>query len=212
MLPQQSPIDINPNAAKEIVMDKDAGQIHVLLGAAGGCIQHSGSNFKVNWTGDGKSVLRLRDGREYRPIQFHFHTPSEHTLEGKRFPFCMHLVHQAENGDLAVLGIFFEEGDESPFLAQFWNYLPELDPHGEDIMVNNIDFDSLNIADDSFFRYTGSLTTPPFTEGVEWVIVKDPRAVSKDQIKAFVDAIPSESNARELQPIRGAAGKLFYCC
>ncbi|RHY09023.1 hypothetical protein DYB37_012441 [Aphanomyces astaci] len=209
---QQSPIDINPKATKEVVMDKRVGHIHLALGSASGHMEYLDTNFRVNWCGDAKSVLTLRDGREYHPIQFHFHTPSEHTLEGKRFPFCMHLVHQAANGDLAVVGVFFEEGEESSFLKQFWHYLPELDPHGEHLTVNNIDFDSLDITNESFYRYQGSLTTPPFTEGVEWVIVKDARTVSKAQILAFIDAIPGESNARELQPIRGAAGKMLFCC
>ncbi|RHZ26606.1 hypothetical protein DYB37_003679 [Aphanomyces astaci] len=214
---QQSPIDIDPYAVKEIIMDDYSGHIDLTLGTGPGRFEHGYTNFKVNWSGDATTVLKLRDGREFRPIQFHFHTPSEHTLQGHHFPFCMHLVHQSTDGNLAVVGVFFQVGeDESPFLKQFWNVLPELDPYGVDVTVDNISFDDLYIAstitDEAFYRYQGSLTTPPYTEHVEWILVKDPRTMSKAQLQHFIDILPGGSNARELQPIQDAAGQLLFCC
>ncbi|CAK4687401.1 hypothetical protein LEN26_007569 [Aphanomyces euteiches] len=209
---QQSPIDIDPTEVKELVMDDSTGKIELTIGRSDGFIEHGGSNFKVHWNGGNNSVLKLRDGREFHPIQFHFHTPSEHTVEGKAFPFCMHLVHQSKDGQLAVVGVFFEDGEESEFLAQFWDLLAEAEPRGEKIAVKDIHFDSLKIDNESFYRYEGSLTTPPYTEGVEWVIVKDPRTVSAAQIQHFIDVIPADSNARDLQPLEGAAGRVLFCC
>ncbi|KAF0683743.1 hypothetical protein As57867_024138, partial [Aphanomyces stellatus] len=194
-MPQQSPIDIVPTEVKELVMDDNNGKIELSLGCCDGHLEHGGSNFKVHWCGDETSFLKLRDGREYRPIQFHFHTPSEHTLEGKPFPFCMHLVHQSDDGHLAVVGVFFEEGDESAFLAQFWHALSDMDPSGEKLTVENISFEALDITNESFFRYKGSLTTPPYTEGVEWVIVRDPRTISAEQLQEFIKVIPGDANA-----------------
>ncbi|RHY28231.1 hypothetical protein DYB32_006125 [Aphanomyces invadans] len=197
-------------------MDHYAGHIDLTLGSGPGQFEHGYTNFKVKWTGDDNTVLKLRDGREYRPIQFHFHAPSEHTLQGHHFPFCMHLVHQSNDGHLAVVGVFFEIGDESEFLNQFWNVLPELDPQGVDVAVDKISFDSLYLAsvvtDEAFYRYQGSLTTPPYTEGVEWILVKDPRTMSAAQLQHFIDILPGDSNARDLQPLEDAADRLLFCC
>ncbi|OQR93923.1 carbonic anhydrase [Achlya hypogyna] len=201
---QQSPIDIIPTIAKEV-----DNHVELEVGCACGEIEHGGSNFKVHWKGGNNSTLVL-NGVTYRPIQFHFHTPSEHTIEGKAYPFVMHLVHQSEDGKLAVVAIFFDEGDESTFLAQVWEHLGKVEPHGDRVAVDAISFESLDINAESYFRYTGSLTTPPYTEGVEWVIVKDPRQISPEQIAEFVKVIPGDTNARDLQPV--VSGKLLFCC
>ncbi|OQS03894.1 carbonic anhydrase [Thraustotheca clavata] len=201
---QQSPIDIVPTVAKEV-----DNHVELNVGCACGEIQHGGSNFKVHWHGDETSTLVLKE-TVYRPVQFHFHTPSEHTIEGKAYPFCMHLVHASEEGKLAVVAVFFEVGDENKFLAQVWEHLPGLEPKGERVKVDDISFESLDISGENYFRYTGSLTTPPYTEGVEWVIIQEPRQISQEQIDDFIKVIPGDSNARDLQPVVG--GKLLFCC
>jgi carbonic anhydrase len=125
-------------------------------------------------------------------LQFHFHTPSEHTIDGRSYPLEMHLVHADDQGRLAVLGVLFEVGEAHPGLAALAANLPA--PH-ETTTVDGatINADALLPADLGYVRYDGSLTTPPCSEGVAWHVVQATQTVSAEQLAAFVERIPSSN-------------------
>jgi carbonic anhydrase len=137
-------------------------------------------------------------GVTYNLLQFHWHTPSEHLIEGEEVPLEMHLVHQAADGALLVVGIFIKEGDRHRELDNIFADLPE--EEGASVPVHKFKLKKLLPHDGESFRYSGSLTTPPFTEGVQWVVLAEPIEMSSEQIQAFMTLFP-EGNSREVQPL-----------
>jgi carbonic anhydrase len=133
----------------------------------------------------------------YRLLQYHFHAPSEHTTETKRFPMEIHLVHRDSTGRLAVVGVPIAEGMANPFFERLWEHLPA-DP-GSHVHHENIRVDAAEILpkDHHWYRYEGSLTTPPCTEEVSWLVAAKPIEFSKEQIAAFTSLY--SGNARPLQ-------------
>lgn len=142
----------------------------------------------------------LLDGLEFELLQFHFHCPSEHKVDGKAFPMEAHLVH-AIDGKIAVIGLFFAEGAENAVLAKFMSSLPTHVDAENDVDVT---YNPLNLlpADKSYYHYVGSLTTPPCTEGVQWYVMKKPIEASAEQIAKFSEIMPP-NNARPVQPLNG---------
>ena len=157
---------------------------------------NNGHTVQVNIAEEGKLTIA---GRTYSIKQFHFHATSEHTINGAKFPMEAHLVHADDSGHIAVIGVMFTEGKENPFLAKFINALPA---KAETDTTANIKFSLANLfpKDKAYFRYTGSLTTPPCTEGVTWTVLKTPVTASKEQIAKMANMMPEE-NARPVQPI-----------
>lgn len=142
----------------------------------------------------------LRIGQErYRLVQFHFHTPSEHRLQGQTYPMELHFVHSNAFGELAVVGVFLREGAANPVIQKIWDHIP----HGAGVGEHDeeIDPEDLLPVNREYYRYAGSLTTPPCTEGVRWRVLHDPIDVSAAQIDEFQEIFPL--NARPLQPLNG---------
>ena len=139
------------------------------------------------------------DGVTYELKQFHWHTPSEHRIDGEEFPMEMHLVHQASDGSLLVVGVLLEEGHRHGELETIFGDLPE---GSETIAVPRFKLSRLLPGDRRSLRYRGSLTTPPFTEGVKWVVMVKPLLLSEEDVEAFRDLFP-EGNSREPQPLNG---------
>ena len=125
------------------------------------------------------------EGQEYQLVQFHFHTPSEHQFNGQHYDMELHLVHQDINGKLAVLGVMIQEGKENENLASVWGDLPKEETENEIPINEPINLQNLLPEDQSSFHYNGSLTTPPCTEEVKWIVFKQPIEMSKEQIQAF---------------------------
>jgi len=139
-------------------------------------------------------------GHTYRLLQFHFHSPSEHHIQGKAYPLEAHLVHADNEGNLAVIAVMFTEGDDHPTIASVWTHMPmkageKAAPAG--LMVKVADLFPANL---EYYRYNGSLTTPPCTEGVRWMVLKRPVAVSTDQARRFRSLMHHDNN-RPLQPV-----------
>jgi carbonic anhydrase len=160
-------------------------------------VVNNGHTIQVN--GGAGNSIRV-DGVTYRLLQFHFHTPSEHTLNGKRFPLELHLVHQDASGHLAVVGVLFQQSGSNLSLAPVWKHLPsrvgEQRPLGAAFNAG-----SLLPADRRSYRYTGSLTTPTCAEGVRWMVMESPVRISLGQVDAFRRLVPF--NSRPLQPLNG---------
>jgi carbonic anhydrase len=143
----------------------------------------------------------LRIGQErFDLVQFHFHTPSEHKLQGQEFPMELHFVHRNALGELAVVGVFLREGAANPFLQEIWNHIPG-EAETAAAQANTIDPEDLLPGDRDYYRYAGSLTTPPCTEGVRWHVLHEPVDVSAAQIEEFRAIFPL--NARPIQPLNG---------
>ncbi|QGT78233.1 hypothetical protein GM160_04575 [Guyparkeria halophila] len=186
----QSPIDITdsvPADQPDPAFDYRAGGHHLV---------NNGHAVQVDY--DGGSVLRL-DGRPFELKQFHFHAPSEHTIDGRRFPLEAHLVHADDEGNLAVVAVLFETGDANDALAPIVANLPQAS--GEEVELQTaFDATALLPIKPEHYRYNGSLTTPPCSEGVRWVVMQETRPLSAAQVQAFEEAI-GQANNRPVQPI-----------
>ena len=132
--------------------------------------------------------------------QFHFHSPSEHTVDGRHFAMEMHLVHKSEAGKVAVLGVLIEEGESNAAFDGVWDYLLS-DSNREQKADVTIDASTLLPENHQYYSYEGSFTTPPCTEGVLWMVMKNPVQLSKEQVEKFRAII--NGNNRPIQPLNG---------
>lgn len=139
------------------------------------------------------------NGIDYQLKQFHFHEPSEHTINGIRYPLEMHLVHVSKDNKIAVLAILAKEGENSEPFTFLEKYLPI--NKGETKLIDTYFDLNKNLPEDKeYYTYSGSLTTPPCTEDVTWVVYKTPITVSLDQVKQLQKLMPL-NNYRTEQPI-----------
>ena len=187
----QSPIDIRDASALDLV------DIDFRYGESANNIFNNGHTIQVNI--DAGSAI-VYNGITYNLLQFHFHSPSEHTIEGMPAPLEIHFVHQDPNsGNLAVVGILLTEGegDNEAYSAVF-DHLPahvgEPEAAGEPIALA-----ALLPGARSFYTYQGSLTTPPCSEIVRWLLLENPVELSARQIAAFRALY--DGNARPVQEL-----------
>ena len=159
-------------------------------------ILNTGHTIQVNAPGGNNIKL---DGEDFELLQFHFHDPSEHTVESRQYPMELHFVHANAKGELAVLGVFLEEGEENMSLAPVWKAMPDKKADVQTISGSQVDITKLLPSDRGMFRYFGSLTTPPCSEIVKWVVFKKPIPVSAAQVAKFKGIFPL--NARPIQPL-----------
>lgn len=187
----QSPIDIThatPSDLPNIVFNYAPSAVNIV---------NNGHTIQVNY--DAGSSIEI-DGVRYDLVQFHFHAPSEHTINGKRYPAELHLVHKSASGDLAVVGVMMDKGAENLALAPVWSHLPAKEGP-EEHFTAAVDATSLLPDVRTTFRYSGSLTTPPCSEGVKWNVMTAAIQLSDTQLRAFTKII--DGNDRPLQPLGG---------
>jgi carbonic anhydrase len=146
------------------------------------------------------STLSVGD-KSYSLKQFHFHHPSEEHVNGRGFPLVAHLVHQDPEGHLAVVAILFEEGEAKALINSLWSNIPANKGKAEDVPSVSVQALDLLPVERSYFTYTGSLTTPPCSEGVIWYVLKSHPTVSTQQIGTFSKIYAL--NARPIQPRNG---------
>ncbi|MEQ8858507.1 MAG: carbonic anhydrase family protein [Pseudomonadales bacterium] len=188
---QQSPIDLataNAIAEIDVSVDYEPGPLTV----------SSGKTVQVDFP---HGSYLTTSGQVFRLVQVHFHTPSEHTFAGETYPLVAHFVHVSHAGELAVLGVLFEEGAGNAELGKIIDSarsagteaseFPEVTLHPRALVPEDIDV----------FRYMGSLTTPPCSEGVNWHVVETPLTAGADQIDAFESMMGN--NARPVLPTNG---------
>jgi carbonic anhydrase len=161
-----------------------------------GTIVVNAHTVEVSAPGAGKIVL---DDQLYDFVQFHVHAPSEHTIEGERYPLEIHFVHKNADGDLAVVGILVTEGEPWPAFDDIIVSIPLEQDKPADV-VGPVDLNALLPELQAAYRYSGSLTTPPCTEGVNWVVLQGTIHMSAEQIAKFTAALP-EPNSRPQQPL-----------
>jgi carbonic anhydrase len=186
----QSPINIVPTSDIEL----PALDLNYTTGSTS--IIDNGHTVQVN-IADG-SILKI-DGADYKLKQFHFHTPSENNIKGASFPLEAHFVHATDDGKLAVVAVMFKEGAENKTLAKIWKKLPKLKRGTEEKCGLTADeVKSLMPTNKDYYKFTGSLTTPPCSENVKWHVYKTPLTVSKEQASAFT-ALFGHPNNRPIQ-------------
>jgi carbonic anhydrase len=139
------------------------------------------------------------NGRTYSLSQFHFHDPSEHHVDGRTYPMEIHMVHQDRKGHVVVIGLLVETGSPNQSLEDLWAMLPM--KAGELRSEHPFNPQDLIPHNSHHFSYHGSLTTPPCTEGVHWIVLRDPITISTQQIAQFVSIIGQ--NARPVQLLHG---------
>jgi carbonic anhydrase len=139
-------------------------------------------------------------GRRFALRQFHFHRPSEERVYGRQFDMDVHLVHEDEQGRAAVVAVLVERGAAHPVVQAVWNSLP-LEKHEEQRGPGELDLQQLLPADRGYYMYMGSFTTPPCSEGVLWLVLKQAVALSDEQVAIFERLYPM--NARPVQPSGG---------
>jgi carbonic anhydrase len=189
---RQSPIDIvNPTP-------KILGPLEIHYEPTVLNIINNGHAIQVNM--DPGSYIEL-DGMRYDLLQFHFHTLSEHTVDDEYSVMEMHLVHKSQEDNLAVIGVWMDEGDANQALAPIWAHMPSDVGPGQRYQNVQINPADLLPASRQTYRYSGSLTTPPCSEGVKWVMMVESIPVSMDQVQAFARTFPS--NNRPVQPLNG---------
>jgi len=158
-------------------------------------VMNNGHTIQVDCTGGGTLAL---DGKSYDLLQFHFHHPSEHTVDGAVFDMECQFVHKAADGALAVLGVMIAKGAPNPALEAIWQVMP--DKAGETATGTTLlDASMLLPQDVVTFRYAGSLTTPPCSEVVQWVVYRQAITASAEQLGRFAKLFAN--NARPVQPL-----------
>ena len=187
---QQSPINIT----HEIEIHKgELAPIDFHYDSATTNVLNNGHTIQVNME-DGSFIVV--DEKKYFLKQFHFHTPSENEIEGKEFPLEAHLVHVAKDGTLAVVAILFEEGKENLVLEHTWSKMSEeLNKKVQFHIPAKEITEFLLPHDRSYYRFMGSLTTPPCTEGVKWFVFKEYDTVSKEQVSKFLSVLHHTNNS-----------------
>jgi carbonic anhydrase len=163
-------------------------------------IQNNGHTIKI--MADKAGSLTIGDDT-YQLLQFHTHAPSEGAINGKRADMVIHMVHKKaqEKLELAVVSVFLEtDKTANPLIDTLWKVMPTKSgkPQHHDVKIN---INQLLPNEKSYYTLEGSLTTPPCTEGVKWIILKQPVSISADQLVQY-HAI-YRKNARPLQPLNG---------
>jgi len=189
----QSPIDIRDADAKKsdlpaIAFDYKPSPLKII---------DNGHTVQVNYAPG--SFITVQ-GKQYELQQFHFHKPSEEKINGKASDMVAHLVHKDRDGNLAVVAVLLKVGAPSRLIDTLWKNLPsekEQERDVQGVQVNAADL--LPASTSAYYTFTGSLTTPPCSEGVTWFVLKAPTSISKDEAARFARLYPS--NARPTQPV-----------
>lgn len=193
---EQSPVDIRgaQRAALPLLrFEYQGGPLKYLI--------NNGKTVRVNYHGaDNQNFLIVGDQR-YQLTQFHFHRPSEEYVNGQQYDMVAHFMHQTSDGQVAGVAVFLSTGSANAVVQQLWEHLPLTEGPEQEIPGVQINPAGLLPANLSYYRYRGSLTAPPCTEGVTWLVLKTPVSVSPAQIKAFAALYPHD--VRPPQPLNG---------
>jgi carbonic anhydrase len=195
---EQSPIDIATSSARQAPDSTAVRFGPVVAMAFPTSIVNNGHT--VQFDSPGSGVLLVGEER-YVFQQLHFHSPSEHTIDGRSYPLEAHFVHKSDGGKLAVVAVLFEEGAENSGLGLYWNHLPSSVTEPVPLPMGGVAVSALLPASREVYRYSGSLTTPPCSEGVAWFVATSRASVSAAQVAAFRAVAPT--NNRPVQLLGG---------
>ncbi len=186
----QSPIDLGN------FVEADLKPIKFMYEAGTTVILNNGHTVQIDYA-SGHSIAV--DTHEFELKQFHFHTPSENTIHGEHFPLEAHLVHVDQDGNIAVVSVIFAEGLANTTLRKLWDKMPE-QAGDENILPDKLNVSGILPAVRDYYRFNGSFTTPPCTEGVLWLVMKESVSASKSQNETLA-RIMHRPNNRPVQAI-----------
>jgi len=186
----QSPIDIKG----AVTADLDAIKFDYKTSPLK--IVDNGHTIQANYE-SGSSITV--NGKQYKLLQVHFHQPSEEKVDGKAYPMDAHLVHKSEDGKLAVVAVLLKEGNQNQFLQTLWKNIPKQKKQEVSVKNVNINLAKLLPTKQGYYSFAGSLTTPPCSEEVTWMVLNTPVEMSKAQIAKFGSYY--SNNARPVQPL-----------
>ncbi|KAF8369636.1 hypothetical protein HHK36_032339 [Tetracentron sinense] len=195
----QSPIDLLDERVEEL---SRLGELKRNYKPSNATIKNRGHDIMLKWVG-GAGTIQI-NGTEYVLQQCHWHSPSEHTINGKRFDLEVHLVHESPDQKTAVVGIMYSIGEPDTFLSKMMNHFEYVaEEEEEERVVGMVNPTDIKMGSIMYYRYIGSLTVPPCTQNIVWTIVGKLRTVSREQVKLLRDAVHdfSDTNARPIQPI-----------
>ena len=197
---QQSPIDIKPSLLGNLLSVATPANIQFNYQSLTNFpVQNNGHTIQVNYPSTPGNSTMTVDGITYQLLQFHLHTHSEHLINGEAAALELHLVHQNPQGELAVVGVMIENGAINNDLQTVFASMPKQE--GVNTANGTINASNFLPANKSHYTYTGSLTTPPCSEGVKWIVLQNPITASQAQIDAFTDIF--QVNARPVQDLNG---------
>jgi len=187
----QSPVNLTG------MVEGDLPQLKVNYQIGGDEVVNNGHTIKVNYASGSKITV---EDETFELKQFHFHSPSENTIDGRSFPMEAHFVHADKDGNLAVITVMYELGGQNAELERVWSQMPGKAGDKEKL-THRVDANKLLPGDDhDYYRFNGSLTTPPCSEGVAWFVIKKPDTISKQQLDKFTHVMHHDNN-RPVQPI-----------
>jgi len=190
---QQSPINIDSGN----LISAKVGDIRFNYQPSPLEVLNNGHTVQVNFA-PGSSIQFK--GKTFELLQFHFHSPSEHQIDYRYFDMEAHLVHKSADGELAVIGIMLKKGESHPVIDAIWEHIPDEINKPVTVVGATVNAADLLPADrSSFYHYMGSLTTPPCSEIVNWIVMQDPINVTDKQVAAFVNTVGE--NNRPVQPM-----------
>ena len=187
----QSPINI---ISSEAVGENDLTPFELKYASSKVDIINNGHTVQFNTTGENSLLI---GDKEYKLLQFHYHATSEHTIDGNYYPLEVHFVHRHSDTDFAVLGVMIEEGEENELFAKYLEQFPV--SKGNYASEDIFELKNLFPANLNYYYYSGSLTTPPCSEVVNWYVLKTPLKASKEQIKKFSELL--NNNYRPVMPL-----------
>jgi carbonic anhydrase len=191
---RQSPIHIEDS----ITLQGPAEPIQFNYQPSNGTVINNGHTIQVDVYGDNFITVR---GSTYKLLQFHFHHPSEERINYKAYAMVAHLVHRNPEGQLAVVAVLLDPGVANSLINKVWTHMP-LDSGDKVRMPDGLlDLNEILPQDQRYYQFLGSLTTPPCSEGVLWMVLKQPVALSREQLKLFGQLFPN--NARPVQSVNG---------
>lgn len=191
---RQSPINIEDS----YTLQGPAEPLHFNYLPSSGTVVNNGHSIQVNV--EGSNTLTVR-GSAYTLVQLHFHSPSEEQVNYRSYAMVAHLVHKNAEGQLAVVAVLLDPGEANTLIDKVWTYIP-LDVGDEVRMpAGLLNVNELLPKDQRYYQFLGSLTTPPCTEGVLWIVIKQPTQISAAQLRLFQQLYPA--NARPVQPVNG---------
>lgn len=193
----QTPIDIR-NTYKSVIKHK----LNIQYKVSPNDIIFNGHTVQVNTKKDDQSDYLILDGQKFFLKQFHFHTPSENQIEGKSYPLELHFVNANAQGDLTVLAVMFVLGEKNPEWDKLWIDLSSKE-NDDRHLSHEVNLNKLLPKNLDYYRFSGSLTTPPCSEGVNWVVLKNPLTISEQQLKTFKVLLKNQDNHRPIQPTHG---------
>ena len=197
----QSPVDLGgakPAGAVELGFGYQPASLKIIHHEHVVDVLNNGHTIQVNY--DEGSTIDIQ-GTRFELLQYHFHAPSEHTVGARHFPMEMHLVHQSQSGEVAAVGVFIEAGAHNAAFEPVWEHVPKETGKQEHLEHVVVDVDQLLPSDRRTYRYPGSFTTPPCSEGVHWLVFVEPIQLGQEQIDAFRAVV--KVNNRPVQSLEG---------